>query len=48
MSRRGAGAEETKIFKNLLKNSITKIITKKFWIEIKKDLSLLFELTYSP
>jgi hypothetical protein len=48
MSRRGAGAEETKIFKNLLKNSKTKIITKKFWIEIKKDLPLLFELAYYP
>jgi hypothetical protein len=48
MSRRGAGAEKNNIFKNLLKNSITKIITKKFWIEIKKDLPLLFEFTYSP
>jgi hypothetical protein len=48
MSRRGAGAEETKIFKNLLKNSKTKIITKKFWIDIKKDFPLLFELAYYP
>jgi hypothetical protein len=45
MSIRGAGAEETKIFKNLLKNSKTKIITKKFYY--KKDLPLLFELAYS-
>ena len=42
-NRRVAVAEETKIFKNLLKNSKTKIITKKFWIEIKKDLPLLFD-----
>ena len=44
VNRRVAVAEETKIFKNLLQNSKTKIITKKFWIENKKDLPLLFEL----